>query len=306
MAESDLTKAMDDAAEHARRELVAHFSQWNAAAVSRWWNKWQPLAGDERLGRILRELHDRQLILRLPETALSKSVAVQVAASPPKSKVRPQSTSLLQQVSRAKTLILRAEKTALRDLQNGLVKDEEGVTERLIGAIHHEFNFRIHKGVRWSAMTLTAHKRNAQETTVGADLLGVLQISLKDYSVQKGFLAQAKLLRGSNTLKPSEFERLKQQCEKMLNYSTESYVFLYENHHIFVIRALAAVSLRDSKRLPELERRTLGQFFEQHFNCFVGDKALDSASDATLEKLREKVSARHAVLLSGTSDNSLQ
>src|SRR6185437_4742054 len=182
MGEADTNPAMDEAAEHAKRELITHASEWDAVAVGHWWNKWQTKAGNERLGRVLSELQDQKVISTFVSEHPISTLAADLEPKLRKPRVDHRDLSPLQKISRAKTLIGRAEKTVLQDLNSGLVKDEEGITERLIGAIHQQFNGRVYEGIRWSAMTLTAHKRNAQETTFGADLLGVLQLRLKDYS----------------------------------------------------------------------------------------------------------------------------
>ena len=300
MAESGSNPAMDQAAEHARNELVREFARWDAVAVSAWWKKWYLKAGHKRLGRVLLELTGKKTVSGAGTSTIKEQSAKTVDL--PQLPTLPESNSPLDQISKASALIRRAEQTVLDDLESGRVKDEEGITERLIGAIHQQFNDRVYAGIRWAAMTLTAHKRNAQETWYGADLLGVLQVDLEDYSVQKGFLVQAKYIRRSEWLNPSEFTRLKQQCAKMLSHSNASYVFVYEPAGISVLPAVAIASLNDGGKLPDLKRRGLVEFFKEHFDCFVGDLALHSPSDRTLENLREKVAARQVIRLLGKLD----
>jgi hypothetical protein len=305
MAEAD-SNEMDKQAEHAKRELMQAFSQWDALGISRWWKKWYLKAGHKRLGRVLLDLHDQK-----SKIVASKISTAPIPAAPAATRkfnfdedlsasINPQKADTpFEKISRATKLIQAAEQTVLSDIRSGLVKDEEGITERLVGAIHHQFNDKLYAGVRWSAMTLTAHKRNAQESWYGADLLGVLQIDFDDYSVQKGFLVQAKYLRNSDRLASSEFARLKQQCAKMLSHSSAAFVFLYQPNGISVLPAVSVVSLDDAAKLADLKRRTFAGFFEEHFDCFVGDQALHSPTDKNLEELQKKVAAHHVIALSG-------
>jgi hypothetical protein len=47
---------MDEAAKQAETELLAHFDEWSARALAKWWTKWYLKAGHKRLGRLLVEL----------------------------------------------------------------------------------------------------------------------------------------------------------------------------------------------------------------------------------------------------------
>jgi hypothetical protein len=89
----------------------------------------------------------------------------------------------------------------------------------------------------------------------------------------------------------------------MLDHSCASFVFLYERDGISVVPAIAVVSLADSAKLPELKRRNFAKFFEEHFECFLGDPALHAAKDQTLEELRERVAAYRALKLVGKSND---
>ncbi|MDD5705220.1 MAG: hypothetical protein PHR35_04800 [Kiritimatiellae bacterium] len=83
---------------------------------------------------------------------------------------------------------------ALRDRK---VEQEPAMTDRMLGAIEESLSDFTSRDIRWRAKTLTDRGRGAQETTYGAYFLGVLNIDLPDFTVAKGFLAQAKLLRRS-------------------------------------------------------------------------------------------------------------
>ncbi len=65
------------------------------------------------------------------------------------------------------------------------------MTDRLLGAICSALDGRHVGNLKWRARTLkTARDRGAEEQRHGADVLGVLEVKLPDYSVTKGFLGQ--------------------------------------------------------------------------------------------------------------------
>jgi len=124
--------------------------------------------------------------------------------------------------------------------------------------------------------------------------MGVLSINLPQFHVSKGFLAQAKLLRNGRI---DDIERLKEQCAKMLKLSPASFVFLYNTHGVFVLPALSVVGSRVDPLL--LYNRSAQRFFEEHFQCFIGDKNIESPTPETLIKMQHKYEARSALLIEG-------
>jgi hypothetical protein len=168
------------------------------------------------------------------------------------------------------------------------------MTDRMLGAVEESLrNFRVH-GVRWTAKTLTDRGANSQESRFGADFLGVLNIRLPDFSVSKGFLAQAKLMRGRWF---HDAQQLQKQCEQMLMLSPDSFVFLYSRKGV---RVVPAISVLGAKGDPtQLYSRSSQRFFEQHLECFIGDRAISSPTPAALEKLQRQYEVRRALLLEG-------
>ena len=124
--------------------------------------------------------------------------------------------------------------------------------------------------------------RRIQESNVGADLMGVLQIDAPAGSVQKGFLAQAKvcsldtnswgnhvaICRDSNS-------RLRNQVRDMLAQTPDSFAFFYTAEGIFVVPALQ-ISLTSGNRIStdEVYAHRIGPFYEEHFKCFIGDQRI--------------------------------
>jgi hypothetical protein len=225
-------------------------------------------------------------------------------------------------VRSAATAIANAAETAVRGLNEGRVQGEEAFTDRMIGAIeerlrggvsterlagqsvdkiaHAESDIYVANrspSITWSAMTLTSHKRSAQETEFGADFLGALEIELSDYRVKKGFLSQAKLVEPKKGMSSGEFSRLQSQCEKMLAHTPAAYVFLYSRKGIRVASALSVVAVTDKRNPYDLYTRSIERFFEEHFQSFLGDQRINSANLKTLELLRAEYNARTGFLL---------
>lgn len=190
--------------------------------------------------------------------------------------------------------IAEAADSAVEDLATGLVEQEPHLTDRLLGRIMQTMDgFRV-KGVKWSAKTLTDHGRGTQEKRYGADFVGVLDVDLPEFKVKKGFLAQAKL-KGSRRMSSREFRRLVSQCEQMLDLSPDSFVFHGSTDGIRVIPASSVVGASG----PEIAfnedafySRKISRFYEEHFECFIGDRNIHSATKETLAELEA-----HSLLL---------
>jgi len=170
------------------------------------------------------------------------------------------------------------------------------MTDRMLGAIEMSLADYCVKGICWRAKTLTDRGRGSQESKYGADFMGVLNISLPEFSVSKGFLAQAKFIRNGSA---GDLTELKQQCEKMLDLSPDSFVFLYGQNGVRVVSALAIVGT--TLEPLQLYNRSAQRFFEEHLQCFIGDRDIQSPTPKTLDALRTKFEARSAILLQATA-----
>lgn len=182
----------------------------------------------------------------------------------------------------------------------GRIESETAFTDRMIGAIEQTFEDRVIRGVRWRAKTLTDRvPNNSQETRYGADFMGVLSVTLPDFELSKGFLAQAKLIRPGRSL---DRRMLIQQCEKMLHLSSDSFVFLYdqEDQQVRVVPAVSVIACNG--QADAIYSRSAQRFFEEHFQSFIGDRAISAPTPATLEKLRSRFETRTGYLLQGGGD----
>lgn len=183
----------------------------------------------------------------------------------------------------------------------GRIEQEPAFTDRMIGHIEEAMRHYRVKGITWQAKTLTDHGPNSQEKKYGADFAGVLSVDIEGYQVRKGFLAQAKLVEPEQPFPKAEYDRLKDQADKMLHATPDSYVFLYSKTGIYVVPALAV--LAGGMRNPhELHYRSIGRFFEEHLASFIGDRRISTPNIAALEELGAEFHARSLLYLQAGQD----
>lgn len=195
----------------------------------------------------------------------------------------------------------KAANRVLKSYQEGIIEHEPTFTDRLLGAIEEAMtNFSV-KGVRWRAKTLTFQGPHAQETQYGADFIGVLDISVSGYSVKKGFLAQAKRIEPGQPMNRREWDVMKEQCETMLALSPDAFVFLYSKQAVSVVPAIAVASA-DTWNPHELSSRSVTRFYEEHFQCFIGDRRISAPRIEILQKLQRQVEGRKLLYLEARRD----
>ena len=192
---------------------------------------------------------------------------------------------------------------AFDSYHDGSVVEEPQVTDRILGAIQERIRNRRFGGVIWRARTLrTGRGVAAEEKRHGADLMGVLDIDLDGYKTKKGFLAQAKRAEPDSMFGSRDWDRLRSQCETMLDRTPDSFVFVYSMlKGIRIFPANAVVEL-ESRNIFDLYDRSVSIFFENHIQCFVGDRRLNSTKIDTLDALVELPVERVLELSARTSE----
>ncbi|MDJ0677811.1 MAG: hypothetical protein QNJ36_20915 [Calothrix sp. MO_167.B42] len=197
--------------------------------------------------------------------------------------------------------ISEVEKRTLDAWREGRIEQEPAITDRLLGVMEEVLNKKRFAGVQWEVKTLTDRGKGSQEAEFGADFMAVFKLSLDGYEVNKGFLAQAKLVEPSQSFNINEFDRLKKQCEKMLNLSPASFVFVYSQQSgIVVVPAIEVLAAQRPCNPHELINKKMRQFYQEHFECFIGDRNIHKANSQGLEELCQIHEARKLVFLSGT------
>lgn len=202
-------------------------------------------------------------------------------------------------VRKAVAAIGAAARDAISDLEAGRVQQEPAITDRFVAYVQSKLNGKVLAGVHWSAVTLGDRGPGSAESQLGADLLSVVRLELDNFSIAKGFLAQAKLVEPSTAFPASANKYLKIQCEKMLKISPASFVFIYSKQSgILVLPALDVIGARNCNP-HELTTRTIPQFFTEHFECFIGDHRFKAATGDELQALREESKVRKVLALLG-------
>jgi hypothetical protein len=174
------------------------------------------------------------------------------------------------------------------------ILQEDDLTSRLLGVIEREFNGRKIKGIVWHARRLTSNVKGSEEARFEADFVGVLDIQINGYNVQKGFLAQAKLVRDSWPRRHEEWERLIKQCRHMLNLSPHAFVFFYSREGIYVVPAIACLGIDEGGSFDFWEvtnavySKRIGTFFEEHLKSFIGDPQIRGTKKEELQALMMK------------------
>ena len=192
---------------------------------------------------------------------------------------------------------------AFESHRDGSVVEEPQVTDRILGAIQDRIRNRRFGDIVWNARTLrTGRGISAEEKRHGADLMGVLDINLYGYIVKKGFLAQAKRAEPYSVFDSRDWKRLRSQCERMLDRTPDSFVFVYSIWEGIRIFPANAVFELGSRHIFDLYDRGVASFFESHIQCFIGDRRLNSTSIDTLDALVELPVERVLELSARTSE----
>lgn len=196
-------------------------------------------------------------------------------------------------------IVAAAAKRTAADFAERSFDHEPSFTDQMLARMKEAMHGQTVREIRWESKTLTSMAKGSEEKKYGADFLGVLSIDLPDYQVKKGFLAQAKRIPPGGALSTDECDRLKEQCEEMLACSPASFVFIYAPYEILVVPALAVLSAKTCDP-RELYTCSVERFYEDHFQSYLGDRALSSPTVATLAAAREQLRAKSAIVLSAS------
>lgn len=155
----------------------------------------------------------------------------------------------------------------LADFHAGRLPDEPNFTSSFTSRAKDELDKFQTGGIFWQARILSPI---TQERQFGADFVGTLKLQLPGFSVMKGFLAQAKRQLKGAKLNANEWKRLVGQCETMLKYSSESFVFVYAAGEVITVPALSVIACAGPVDLYKLHPKPLIRFYRDHFKCWIG------------------------------------
>jgi hypothetical protein len=204
--------------------------------------------------------------------------------------------------SSAATRVGTAAKKTVEEYVEKNLPDEPSVSVALVTRIKDAISGFAKGGITWNAKILSSHGPGTEEAKIGADILGALSLGLPEYSVKKGFLAQAKRQEPGKPLDLTEWKRLQAQCDLMLKHSPESFVFVYAMNGFYVVPAISVAACAGREDLHTLHPKTLSAFYKEHFMCFVGDKSITGASAAVLDDLLVRVAYEFTAIATDDKD----
>ena len=204
-------------------------------------------------------------------------------------------------------LISEAERRIIEGIKDGRIETEPSITDRFLNEVERVFERQGKKeNIVFRARTLRDRGSHAPEHRFGADFCGVLDIQFRDFKQTKGFLSQAKMEKdgifvqkgfgGVTTVSFShgnEFKRLKEQADKMLSVTPDSFIIIYSLKGFVIV---PASSIKGLSREGKLYAKPVDRFFKEYLMCFIGDPRLKAYDDQSLESLRRETNARTAIL----------
>ncbi|MBL8578765.1 MAG: hypothetical protein JNK47_16200 [Mesorhizobium sp.] len=161
------------------------------------------------------------------------------------------------------------------------VKHEDDLTGYLFGAIDERMTDMVADGIRWDASVLT-HRTGGEEGKYGADILLHVSLDTPQQTYSKGVLIQAKRIGPNKNMRTKDHDDLIDQCEKMLQVSSASWVFAYDGKGM---RAAPATKISGAaeRNLYDQCDWTGYRFYRELFRCPVGDPKITTADVAALD-----------------------
>jgi hypothetical protein len=102
----------------------------------------------------------------------------------------------------------------------------------------------------------------------------------------------------------SEFERLRDQCQKMLIVTPDSFVFLYSKQAIRIVPASSIVGT-SAEHLNSLSTRTIGRFFAEYVECFVGDPKFNAPTLEAFYAVAERYEVRQGLYVHASDEGDI-
>jgi hypothetical protein len=186
----------------------------------------------------------------------------------------------------AARVVVEGCRTTIEHFADGIIADEESMTDRLFGSVANALNGRTIGGIVWKARTLrTGRGIAAEEKRHGADVLGVLEINLPEFRTRKGFLLQAKRIEPHEPISTREWDRFRKQCDTMLGRTHEAFAVIYSRTE--GVRFIPAATINEITRthIFDAGSRSLFGFFRAHVKCEIGDRKLHSPTIEVLDHL---------------------
>ena len=167
--------------------------------------------------------------------------------------------------------IKEVERDIIERWRKGLISEEEDISSQLAVEIDKALSSLNVYGIKVETKVFTRKSSKSEESIIGADLGIILEVR-NNNPVSKCILVQSKKEVNYSLNIDS---RLKNQCSKMLNITSDSFVFIYSKYpywgknYIRVIPAFRIFNLTLSKISGYA--LSLSTFFKYFLSCYIGD-----------------------------------
>jgi hypothetical protein len=154
--------------------------------------------------------------------------------------------------------------------------DEDDITPALVESLRSNLSGQIH-GLTWKGAVFR-HRRGVanEEGITGADFALFFDLNTPTHKFKKGVLLQAKRFERSSMMSNPDWQRLQNQCGKMLAITPSAFVFNFSKSEMRSAPA-SKISGCATRALYEECDWTAYRFFLEFFRCPVGDPRFVSA-----------------------------
>jgi len=162
------------------------------------------------------------------------------------------------------------------EFHKGSLQREDQITGALVSTLDNTLS-----GIRIKDIEIKAKAFSLkEEMETKADLGVLLNVKLPEYKLAKAFIAQAKICKRDSAFRFSDGnikKNLLDQCSKMIEITSSSFVIVYTRNYNCGIRVFPAADVYaldnkiSCKSLTHLYSMTLKKLFENFLKCFIGD-----------------------------------
>lgn len=173
------------------------------------------------------------------------------------------------------------------------------ITLHLMERLKEKIDEKHLHGMFFNVYTFT----KKQESKIGADLAGIVQITMDDHTIKKGFLAQAKVALHSERDRRHRIgasvrnKDILKQTKLMRKITQQSYIFLYTE---FGVQVVSTANITENKiDTDDHYYLSLGDFYGNICKCFAGDTQLAEIYNqpSDLQKLATEIGAKNIIAI---------
>lgn len=178
--------------------------------------------------------------------------------------------NILEFANKAANIVKEALDDSIGSYIDHLVNDEEAITAEFLGGLRMAFKYANIPGVECKPVIMKHHRGVAShEKLTGADILFTTKVNIEGLCYTKGMLIQAKRGIQDKGISKTEYDRMSDQCKKMLGYTKSAFVMDYSKRGVTISKASG---IRDEVfPLPRKFSIEPYDLFYDYFRCEIGD-----------------------------------